>query len=63
MVILFTDGVSSNFGRSLRSAMLLKQAGIGIVIVTVGSYLNEIEINEMASDPKDSNVIAVSSSV
>lgn len=59
-MILFTDGVSSNFGRSLRSAMLLKQSGVGIVIVTVGNFLSEIEINEMVSDPKDLNVIPVS---
>ena len=56
IVILFTDGGSSNFDDTLEQAILTKLAGISIIVVAISDWYNEFEIREIASDPDRFNV-------
>ena len=60
VIILITNGGSSNFDETLQEAVLTKLAGITIIVVAVSDWHNEFEIQEIASDPDMYNVFAMS---
>lgn len=49
-VIILTDGVSSNTNETIAQANMLKQQGVEVIAVGIGSNVNKEEINAMASD-------------
>ena len=60
VIILITNGGSSNFDETLQEAVLTKLAGISIVVVAVSDRYNEFEIQQIASDPDIYNVFELS---
>ena len=57
--MLFTDGGSNSFDQTIAEARLTREAGIHIIVVAVGGWLNMIEIKEIASDPDAQSVYHV----
>ena len=60
VIVLITNGGSSNFDATLEEAVLAKLAGITIIVVSVSNWYNEFEIKQIASDPDTHNVFALS---
>ena len=61
VIVLFTNGYSSDFDETLREAVLTKLSGMTIIVVAVSTRYNEFELKEIASDPDRFNVFALSS--
>lgn len=61
IVILFTDGGSDDMMETLEEARLARLAGITILVVAIGDWVNLGEVREIASDPDDLNVFQVGS--
>ena len=60
VIVLITNGGSSNFDVSLQEAVLTKLAGITIIVVAVSDWYNDFELKQIASDPDIYNVFALS---
>ncbi|KAH9500955.1 Collagen alpha-5(VI) chain [Bulinus truncatus] len=52
VVIIMTDGLSSDREETQRTADLLKADGITVIAVGIGSLADKIELEGMATDPK-----------
>nr|KAG5687842.1 hypothetical protein BaRGS_016950 [Batillaria attramentaria] len=61
MVVVITDGQSSNNTATLEQAKRLRDKGVIIFAVGVGSSIDRNELNAMASDPDSDHVFTVSS--
>lgn len=59
VVILITDGGSNDFAQTVLRAKEARIAGITLLVVAVGNWVNRMEINEIASDPDNLNVYSV----
>ncbi|XP_014785070.1 cartilage matrix protein [Octopus bimaculoides] len=51
ILIVFTDGQSRDYKRTRYEAKLLKQRGVKIFVVGIGSYVDKEELNSIASTP------------
>ncbi len=59
IVVLFTDGGSNSFDATIAEARRTREAGIHIIVVAVGGWLNKIEVEEIATDPDSQSVFYV----
>lgn len=59
ILILFTDGGSDDFEKTLQEAALVKEQEIEILVIAITDWVNMVEINAVASDPDDYNVFLV----
>ena len=59
LAILITDGASSDPERTMREAVALKTAGVHVISVGIGNWLNVFELKAIASYPVDQNVLFV----
>ena len=60
MVLLVTDGQSNSRDRTIREAQALKDVGIDIYVVAVGSHINGIdEMVKVASYPPENHMFRV----
>ena len=59
LAIVFTDGGSNKFQDTVDEARLTRLAGIQMVVVAVSNWVNQVEINEIATDPDTANVYNV----
>ena len=57
--IILTDGGSNDFKETLEESLMAREAGITVVSISVGDWINKIELNEMASDPDSLNVFNI----
>ena len=60
VLVIITDGKSNNEEETWRMAMEAREKGITIIAIGVGQSVNLRELQGMASDPTDANVIRVS---
>lgn len=61
VVILITDGVSTNQKKTQEEAALLRSQGVRIFLIGVGRRLNKEGLSLIASLPSDEHVFQVSS--
>lgn len=61
VAIVFIDNVSTNQTEAIAEADLLKGMGVNIVMVGVGTYLNQYEMYASASYPPENNTFVVPS--
>lgn len=61
IIILFTDGESTNPDQTREEAALLRSHGVRIFSIGVGSGPKQVELNLMASSPSEDHVFQVSS--
>ena len=59
IAVVVTDGKSNNRKRTLEEAVATRKAGIHIVVIGVGSSIEEEELRGIATDPDDDNVFIV----
>lgn len=59
VAVVITDNVSMNQTATLIEAELVRKAGIGVVVVGVGTYLNLYELSAVASFPHVKTVFTV----
>ena len=59
VIVLFTDGGSDNMLDTIEQARLTRLDDITILVVSIGTWLNQQELNEIASDPDDKNIFPV----
>ena len=59
IIVIFTDGGSNDMGRTILEARDAKLKGITILVVTVGGWVNQFEVKEIASHPAAKNVYNV----
>jgi collagen type VI alpha len=57
VIVLFTDGGSNDFAETLEQSVANKMANIYTIVVGVTSWVNMAEINAIATNPTDKNVI------
>ncbi|KAH9505503.1 Collagen alpha-5(VI) chain [Bulinus truncatus] len=58
IVIVMTDGESSDRVKTTEEAALLKKDGVIILTVGIGSAINMVELRDMASDPEKNVFVA-----
>ena len=63
VVVLLTSNPSTNTVATLAAATALNQAGIGVVTIGIGSYLNHYELSAAASYPFTSYYFVVAFSI
>ena len=56
LIVLLTDGGSNDMAATLKAASATRVGGATIVTVSIGNWVNWMEINELTSDPDDKNV-------
>ena len=61
IVVLLTDGDSNSFEQTVAEARATREAGIHIIVVSIGTWLNSIQVKEIASDPDSQSVYHVDS--
>jgi len=59
MIVVVTDNPSANKSATLREAELIRAAGIGLVTIGVGTYLDRYELSAVASYPYTDNMFTV----
>ena len=59
LCIVLTDGESSDPTATMREARALKAAGVHVMSVAIGNWLNIYELQAIASYPVDRNLIRV----
>ena len=59
VLIVATDGQSSNPSSTTSQAQLAMNEGIEILSIGIGSGVNEDELNKIASDPDSSHVLTI----
>ena len=55
--MLITDGSSQDRERTIKEAVKLRVAGVTILTVAVGGWLNEEELQGVTTDPDNVNII------
>ena len=61
IIVLFTDGRSDSFDQTIAEARATREAGIHIIVVSIGGWLYDIELQEIASDPDSQSLYHVDS--
>lgn len=61
ILIVFTDGQSSDYENTKIQSRLLKNSGVKIFVVAVGPYTDSVEIKDIASEPTQEFVHTVTS--
>jgi len=56
LIVVVTDNPSANESATLREAELVRDAGIGLVTIGVGTYLDRYELSAVASYPYTDNM-------
>jgi len=56
LIVVITDNPSANESATLREAELIRDAGIGLVTIGVGTYLDRYELSAVASYPYTKNM-------
>ena len=56
LIVVVTDNPSVNKHATLRESQLVKNAGIGLVTIGVGTYLDRYELSAVASYPYTKNM-------
>ena len=56
VAILFTDGGSNDFEETIKEARLAREQGIILIVIAITDWVNQIEVNEIATDPDEYNV-------
>jgi len=56
LVVVITNNLSANKSATLREAELIRDAGIGLVTIGVGTYLDRYELSAVASYPYTKNM-------
>ncbi|GAB1598185.1 cartilage matrix protein-like [Argonauta hians] len=51
ILIVFTDGQSSDYEKTREEAYLLKKSGVRIFVVSIGPNIDAVEIRDIASEP------------
>jgi len=59
LVVIVTDNPSADPSATLREAELVRDAGIGVVTIGVGTYLNRHELSAVASFPYTRNMFII----
>lgn len=57
VAVLLTDGGSNNKQATLNAAFLAKQASITFIVVGIGSWVDQFELNNIASYPSSATVV------
>lgn len=60
ILVVFTNGDSKSSNETLQAASQCRLAGITIIVVAAGSWINKEVIYDMASYPFESNTIIAS---
>ena len=58
VILIFTDGGSTDLPAALEQARLARLSGIVVLVAAVGDWVNMVEVRELASYPDQLNVIA-----
>jgi len=56
LIVVVTDNPSANKSATLRESQLVRNAGIGLVTIGVGTYLDRYELSAVASYPYTKNM-------
>ena len=59
LIVVITDNPSADHSATLREAELVRDAGIGVVTIGVGTYLNRYELSAIASFPYTRNMFII----
>ena len=59
LIVVVTDNPSTNKSATRREAELVRDAGIGVVTIGVGTYLDRYELSAVASYPYTKNMLTV----
>ena len=59
LIVVITDNPSANKSATQREAELTRHAGIGVVTIGVGTYLDRYELSAVASYPYTVNMLTV----
>jgi len=59
LIVVITDNPSANKSATLREAELVRDAGIGLVTIGVGTYLDRYELSAVASYPYTKNMFII----
>ena len=59
LIVVVTDNPSANKSATLREAELVRDAGIGIVTIGIGTYLDRYELSAVASHPYTANMFTI----
>ena len=59
LVVVITDNPSANKSATLRESQLVRDAGIGLVTIGVGTYLDRYELSAVASYPYANNMFTI----
>ena len=59
LIVVVTDNPSANKSATRREAELLRDAGIGLVTIGVGTYLDRYELSAVASYPYTRNMFTI----
>ena len=54
-MLLLTDGNSNNIKDTMSEAFLLKQCGVHVIVIAVSDWINEDELQNIASFPHEIN--------
>ena len=61
LIVVITDNPSTDKLATRREAELIRDAGIGVVTIGVGTYLDRYELSAVASYPYTKNMFTISS--
>ena len=61
ILVLFTDGDSDNKEQTVLQAIRAREAGITILVVAVGTWIDFMEIENIASFPQNATILNVPS--
>ena len=59
LIVVITDNPSANKPATLHEAELIRDAGIGVVTIGVGTHLDRYELSAVASYPHTSNMFTI----
>jgi len=59
LIVVVTDNPSADKSATLREAALVRDAGIGLVTIGVGTYLDRYELSAVASFPYSRNMFTI----
>lgn len=59
ILVVFTDGQSSDYEKTREEAYLLKKSGVRIFVVSIGPNIDSVEIRDIASEPSSDFIHSV----
>jgi len=63
LIVVITNNLSFNKTATLREAELIRNAGIGVVTIGVGTYLDRYELSAIASYPYTKNMFITNTAI